>query len=147
MSEADLRATARKFLNPFGLYQRIESPTTGNGIADAFVSLTDTRTGRKGGAWIEYKHAKEWPKRARTPVRFASYTMDQVLWLEACHRNGQRCCIVAQVEDDYALFPPAHIRAVYNGITQGDMSAMAAVFARGTFPAGRILKWLTGGYD
>lgn len=147
MSEADLRATARKYFAPFGLYQRIESPTTGKGIPDAFASLVDPRTSARGAAWIEYKYARKWPARERTPIRFDSYTVDQCLWLEACHRNGSRCCIVAQVEDDYALFPPAHVRAVFNGVTQGDMAAMAKVFCRGTFPAGRILKWITGQYD
>ncbi len=75
--------------------QRIESPSTGQGIPD--VNLAQ--------CWVELKYLPDWPKRATTLVRHQHWTTDQINWHRARRLAGGRSYLLLKVgKNDWLLF-------------------------------------------
>lgn len=141
MTEATFwRNTVRPALGLFGPIHRIENICE-KGTPDTVCCLQGVVS------FIELKHSYSWPSRPGTPYRPVELKLEQVQWLESWGAAGGRCCIVAQVDRDYMLFPHDVVRMLYTGLPQADVIKLAAVHGRGTFPTGAMVKWLTRQID
>lgn len=125
------------------MIERIEN-RLGKGMPDVVACLRLSSNDPPVSSFIELKHAEEWPKRASTPLHFNHFGEEQVLWLEAWHRAGGLCCVLAQVEREYLLIGPWHASEIAAGMTREAMIRAALVYSRKVFPTGQILKCLTG---
>ena len=143
MSETDFRHQFRDQMSPFGQVQAIESPIE-SGIPDLCVSLRfpNWPIDRAVTTWIELKFAREWPKLAKTKLKFKHYTKEQKLWLLGWHAEGGNCCLIAKVASEYFLVPPAHLRELQEeGMTRQRFVETSAVHSH-MFPRSAFLKWL-----
>jgi len=144
MSEKDLRHAFRDQVGRFGCNWPIESPIE-SGTPDncCLLRFPGWPPERAVASWVEFKHAREWPKREGTPLKFKHFTKEQKLRLLEWHGNGGHCCVIVQVNREYFLVPPAHVRELQEqGATRERFMEMAAVYSFGKFPAGAFLRWL-----
>jgi hypothetical protein len=84
-------------------------------------SVPDVSYGIRGrDGWIELKTIEAWPKRESTKINLPHLRPGQVNWIEDRARNGNgRCWLLLMVgatpgDAEWLLFPPDHVRAVYN---------------------------------
>lgn len=97
MTERATWVTLRKHLSPFGVLQRIESPTA-EGIPDVCYCLSGV------SGWLELKHT-HLPMRERTKLSVRSLTYQQVTWHEAWAKAGGRAFTFLRIPlTGYALF-------------------------------------------
>jgi hypothetical protein len=155
-SERALWRTVRAKLSPFGRLERVENGA-GEGTPDVayclrgghkdspyYWNLPDQIPVRGFSGWLELKHLGRWPKRADTPVRVSSLTLEQVVWLEEWGRVGGSTYLLLQVASCYLLLKPGAVRDLYEGrLTRRALLEVAVVRGEKRFPTKEILRCLT----
>lgn len=130
----------RPKLSSFGMVRRIENVLE-NGMPDVVVCLQRAKGGPGISSFIELKWAPRWP--TRTPLRFAHYTPDQDAWLASWASVGGRCCVIAQVGQDFFLIEGKRCGVLRQPMTRSQFIANAAVHGETAFPTGKMVLWLT----
>lgn len=74
---------------------RIENLLPPSGCPDCVLS--------KNGAWVEFKWAKQWPKR-KGPLRIKHYTEEQRLWARIHLGRGGKCFLILFVKQEWFIF-------------------------------------------
>lgn len=140
----------RPALAPFGRLVRVENAAD-LGTPDVAYCLRTAPGAPAAAGWIELKHLPAAPTRAATPLRIPHLTVDQVRWGEEWTAAGGRCWFLLRAGTEHFLTQPPWPRAIYRGeVTAAALADVAAVYAVGRFPAGRVLKALTAddkGFD
>lgn len=135
-------STVCPILSMFGEVRRVEN-RIGKGTPDIVCCIRRDKNSPAVTAWIETKHAYEWPKRADTPLRFNHFEIEQVRWAEAWDRVDGRYGLLCQVEHDYLLFGADMAQRVHDGMIKADLLSAAVVRGYRSFPTSGVVKWLT----
>lgn len=143
-SERALWNLTRKNLSPFGLLHRVENGID-KGTPDVNYLLRRRPHDEPSQGWLELKHEPNWMKRSNTKFSIASLKLEQVQFLEAWSKAGGRAWTLLQVDRDYLLLHPAHIRAIFEGQYRSQqVKEAASLLWKGPWPLASILDNLTG---
>lgn len=127
MSERALWHRLRAALCPYGWLLRVENIAS-PGTPDVAYCFTGGHAG-----WFELKYLKNWPIRAKTPVRIPTLTADQCTCLEEIEAAGGAAWLLLQVGPWYGLLPPVAARAIFK--RQAVRANIEQYGAEGWYPA------------
>lgn len=143
-SEHALWDMVRRRLSGFGVMKRIENRVD-IGMPDVLycVKYPVTRQERYTGL-LELKHAPLWPKLADTTLKIEHFTLEQVRWAEEWSAAGGSVFFLLQVENEYMLFKPSHMAAIYAGLTRNQLMTRSQpqAYGFGRFPTVEIIQTL-----
>lgn len=117
--------------------QPIESPSTGTGIADLWLTTCA----------IECKCLRKWPAREKTTVKLKhELTSLQFKWLNDRYRDGYPTWVMLQARRlEWLLFaaPDARVLTSGNEVTRAQLYRDAAKVWRNRLDNAELLKWLS----
>ena len=128
-------------LKAFGEIDRIEDAIK-VGVSDCVYCLRWQQEPARFG-WIELKRLLRWPVRASTCVWLPHYSLDQANYLVRWGRAGAGAFLLAQIANEFLLFPWAAANEVQEGCTRSRMYELVVCRGVNHFPHGRILRCLT----
>jgi hypothetical protein len=136
--ESSLWKLIKNKYSKFGHIIRVENP-----ILPGTPDVNYCFDGLEG--WIELKAIPHWPRRPKTLVRIDHYTLEQRLWARERSWAGGRVFMLLRVDEEreYLLIHGA-VAADNIGITnRQELTDLALVWGKGTFPSTPVLKALT----
>lgn len=140
-TESDFWRDDVRKLRSFGEIDRIEDAIK-LGVSDCIFCLQFSNFAPRAG-WLELKRRQEWPVRPGTNVWLPHYTLDQANFLVRWGKAGMGAFLLAQVADEFLLFPWAAANEIQEGVSRRRMIQLAVCHAKGKFPHGRMLRCLT----
>ena len=143
MSERSLWDTARDALSPFLDVMRVENRVD---VGTPDVCWAERPAFGTAHGWIELKHLKRWPARARTTVVIPELTLDQVTWAyDRGPAHGYHMLLrVGGPGGGYGLLDATAARAIYDRRCSRSMVVSLALAWGEAFPTAAILRALTG---
>jgi len=97
-SESSLWRAVSKNMQGRWIAERMEN-LVASGTPDVYFTLVQCGT----MGWLELKHAHEWPKKPKTPLKIKHYTKEQKAFIKRHGYIGANIFVLLQVEKEYFL--------------------------------------------